>query len=207
MYYYKFIKILNNTEIGGTNTNDTYIYLQQQYQDLFSMHEYNNELRFQDKETNQIIIIKPTKAKECRITKMGAYWRLKNAVAGDKVIIERVERNGVKYNYISLEKNSDLFYLEYFKKNNCFIPWGQDEFLDFYNINNIGSKSRIQECEIEYIGKIIKRADSKTEYSAIKLSNNKITNKIIAINKKNNKIEKEPILWTKIKLEYNNKEK
>ena len=106
----KFIKILNNTELGKGNTNESYVLVTGSYNvnDIFSGF-INNTTNFIDKTDNNIVSnIRLQSGGETRIVGLGPYYRKHNLNAGDFLIFERIENSD----------GSTLFYLNNIKKNN-----------------------------------------------------------------------------------------
>ncbi|MBU3217446.1 hypothetical protein LL033_05100 [Clostridium estertheticum] len=202
MEVYELIKMLNNTEIGGTNTKDSYVYLQPQYQDFFMLTEYNTNITFKDIETLQDIVLRPTTGREKRLTKLGPYIRLKSLESGDKIILKKYVINSQVKFLIDYIKNDSYFVLENNKKNNCYIPWNQKEFFLYYNIELQNEFTNLiidgEDIKITNIGSISKRDDSPTKYKVVELVGLNNTQPLILLDFVKNIIISKPIIWNKI---------
>ncbi|WP_177763109.1 hypothetical protein [Flavobacterium sp. I3-2] len=109
----KYIKILNNTELGKGNTNESYVLVTGAYNvnDIFNGF-INYTTNFIDKTDNSIVSnIRLQSGDETRIVGLGPYYRKHDLNAGDFLIFERFENSD----------GSTLFYLNNIKKNNNII--------------------------------------------------------------------------------------
>lgn len=109
----KYIKILNNTELGKGTTHEYYVLVTGSYNvnDIFNGF-INNTTAFIDKTDNSIVSnIRLQSGGETRIVGLGPYYRKHNLNAGDLLIFERIEKSD----------GSTSFYLNNNKKNNNIV--------------------------------------------------------------------------------------
>jgi len=109
----KYIKVLNNTELGKGTTHEYYVLVTGSYNvdDIFDSFT-NDTTYFIDKIDNSIIEnIRIQKSRETRIVGLGPYYRKYDLNAGDVLIFERLENNN----------GSISFYLNNIKKNNNLV--------------------------------------------------------------------------------------
>ena len=89
----RFIKFLNNTELGRGNTNESYMYIKKDFEIDFLFEGYDNFFSIKDN-SEETYPLRLTKGNEKRIVGLGTYYRNYNLDAGDGVVLERVEHNG-----------------------------------------------------------------------------------------------------------------
>lgn len=117
----QFIKSLNNTELGKSGTNESYVLVPQKIKSkvevLFNGFNPNDNI-FNLVNDTTISSIHVTNGREFRINGLGTFYRDNNVNAGDEVVFERREdENGVRFfinlnikqNAIVFQKNSKGF--------------------------------------------------------------------------------------------------
>jgi hypothetical protein len=117
----QFIKSLNNTELGKSGTNESYVLVPQKTKSkvevLFNGFNPNDNIINLINGTT-ISSIHVTNGREFRINGLGTFYRENNVNAGDEVVFERREdENGVRFfinlnikqNAIVFQKNSKGF--------------------------------------------------------------------------------------------------
>ena len=101
----QMIKKLNNTELGKAGTHDTYILIPNDLdiRDIFE--NENTPIEFKDKNTGEKIKIRNTVGREKRVVGLGQYYRSKDLVAGDEIILEsHISSKGIEH-FVSVNKN------------------------------------------------------------------------------------------------------
>lgn len=156
-----FIKTLNETEVGLTNTNDSYVYIRSDF-------DFSNFLldgkdksfpQIKDVGSKKTYTFRYEKGKEQRLYRLGQYARDVGLKPGDKICIERRIENDDKKYYISFSKKHDIVILRKFKDGYLLMR------------NDIGNELNGQELTmkykdkrvsltINYQGQIKKRKDS-----------------------------------------------
>lgn len=109
----KYIKILNNTELGKGTTHECYVLVTGSYNvgNIFTSF-INGTTNFIDKVDNSNIDnIRIQQGRETRIVGLGPYYRKYELNAGDIIIFERIENSS----------GAIFFYLNNIKKNNNLI--------------------------------------------------------------------------------------
>lgn len=115
----RFMKILNNTEVGLGNTNDSYIYIKQDYEIDFLFKGYVEQFKSKT-DSKEYYSLRLTKSRETRIVGLGTYCREYNIRAGDAIILERIENNEKLEFIISHIKKVDTLVLQSVKKSKGF---------------------------------------------------------------------------------------
>ncbi len=85
----QFIKQLNNTELGKSGTNDTYVLVPNEVDITGIFEEPNVAISFVDIDSSEEIAIRHTVGREKRIVGLGPYYRSKNLSAGDEIVFEK----------------------------------------------------------------------------------------------------------------------
>ena len=117
----QFVKKLNNTELGKGNTHECYVLVSRRVPTMDDFFD-NKNIRpiFKDKITNTLLpnSIHITKGGEFRINGLSEYYSKNNLCAGDEILFERQDNNGIteffidlnsKQNIITFQKNSKGF--------------------------------------------------------------------------------------------------
>ena len=158
----QFIKQLNNTEVGKSGTNDTYILIPQgvDVSDLFE--EIGREYPFRDKESGQLYALRYTCAREKRIVGLGQYYRDQNAQAGDRVLLEkRMDEDGICAYYIDLAASENTAFFQ--KVKSSFESLTPEKAVPFLREPSLDVDGRT--VTVRYSGEIRKRKDSPTAIS------------------------------------------
>ncbi|SFJ22461.1 hypothetical protein [Myroides guanonis] len=106
----RFIKVLNNTELGLGNTKETYIHIRKEIDIDFMFIGYSDQFKSKTDSTESYPL-KLTKNREIRIVGLGTYYRKYGLEGGDVIILERVEDNGKTSFFISHVKKVDTITL------------------------------------------------------------------------------------------------
>ena len=158
----QFIKQLNNTEVGKSGTNDTYILIPQgvDISDLFE--DIGREYPFRDKASAQVYALRYTSSREKRIVGLGQYYRDKNALAGDKILLEkRVAADGSAAWFIDLAASENTAFFQ--KVKNCFQSLTPEKAAPFLSEPSKTPDGRT--VTVRYSGDIRKRKDSPATIS------------------------------------------
>ena len=152
MKIFKFLKKLNNTELGKGNTHETYIYVPQDLNIDEIFPKENEKITFIDKETKTTYELRYTKGREKRIVGLGKFYKDNNICVGDEIVLEKqIHENSKEFYYISVKKYENIIVAQPFKYGfEIFNLEGIND-TNFKNINNL---------KIEKIGEEKKREDS-----------------------------------------------
>jgi len=123
MIRHTIIKRVNATEVGHTNTNDTYLLLPKGYQTWTNIFDSNMDFDVVDKRSDNMITLKFTNPREeNRLTKLGKYYRDYNITSGDTIIIECV-----------IDENRKTYYIDYIDNRNKVTLKKTSENLELYS--------------------------------------------------------------------------
>lgn len=112
-----FIKILNETEVGLTNTNDSYVYIRSDF-DFSNFLLDGSDKSFpimEDVISHKSYTFRFEKGNEQRLYKLGKYARTVGLKPGDKICLERRIINSETKYYISYIKRNNVVILRKFK--------------------------------------------------------------------------------------------
>lgn len=126
-----YIKILNNSELGKTNTNETYIRIGIYKNEINNFFENAIQREVIDLNDGTIYTtIRLTVGREYRIPGLGSFYRKYDLKAGDGVILQ-------KYIKFDLNGNKEVkFYIDYVKNNVLVF----DKIQENYEISNYDKK-------------------------------------------------------------------
>ena len=152
MKIFKFLKKLNNPELGKGNTHETYIYVPQDLNIDEIFPKEDERITFIDKETKTAYELRYTKGREKRIVGLGKFYKDNNICVGDEIVLEKqIHENFKEFYYISVKKYEDIIVIQPFKSGFEIFNLERINDTNFKNINNL---------KIEKIGEEKKREDS-----------------------------------------------
>lgn len=169
----KFIKILNETEVGRTGTNDTYILISmsQDVSDIFP--SIDTDYNFIDKETQNRFSLRRTSGRENRITKLGTYYRFKEARGASRICLELIQyKNGQIIRFIDII-NPISMYLQYNINHGFKILNEHDNILETKQ-QLIDYKGNLKDIHLTFSKSIYPRTNSKnsTDYYELIVNDN-----------------------------------
>ncbi|WP_448913847.1 hypothetical protein [Gemella sp.] len=138
----RITKILNATETGKSNTNDTYVLLKKD--DLYNPNDYfdvDKEQKVYDRKSGAEYIIKYKfeRGTEHRINKLGKYYREKNVEPGDAIIFDiYIQKKGEKMIIIDIKKPINQYYFKCENKNFSTLSYNCEDLINnsLVSINN-----------------------------------------------------------------------
>lgn len=158
---YQFIKKVNETEVGATGTNETYLLVPKSV-DVTDIFKKTNEIyKFKDKVSLQEYDIRYTIGREQRIVGLGPYYRDNDISAGDRILIEHIRCEDKELYNIDSIKMEDSMILQVSSSKGIRILNSDENKLEFKNNKktyHLGKKSNI---ELKYKGNFKPRKDSK----------------------------------------------
>ena len=125
-----FIKVLNNTEIGKGNTNESYVLVSRgvKIDKIFDRTNYTP--RFINlKNGNYIQSIHITTGNEFRINGLGDFYRINNVNAGDEIIFERTD-----------DGNNTQFFINILNKKNIIVFQKNSKGFESLNLDRLQTK-------------------------------------------------------------------
>lgn len=170
----QFIKKMNNTELGKTRMNDTYISIPQQV-DVSELFEYpGDEIPCVDKKSGEIVKIRFTFGKEKRITGLGRYYKEKEICAGDEIIIEKQEMDDNVQYFIDTQIYKNIVIFNKMKQGfEVLTPERLSLISGTVCLKEDGIRKKVEVC---FICREKKRGDSpeKTDFYDIKVDGNSL---------------------------------
>lgn len=166
----QFIKSLNNTEIGRGNTNECYVRVPKACHKIHNIFDSSNlQPTFYDKKNgSKIESIHITIGSEFRINGLGDYYRDQNAHAGDEIVFERIDENGITNFFLDIHNAIDSITFQ--KNSKGFEVLNPDRLPELSLIpqllNNTKYSNVIGELKVEFKESDFKRSDSpeKTDF-------------------------------------------
>lgn len=113
----KFIKQLNNTELGKGSTHDTYILIPQDVSIKGIFDRTENWIAFKDSAGGESIDLKNTEGREKRIVGLGEYYRRNDLAAGDEIILQRIVSGDDESFIVGFQKYENCLTIQRFKDN------------------------------------------------------------------------------------------
>lgn len=171
----QFIKSLNNTELGKSGTNETYVLVSKNVIGINQLFDAANRKPVLVNLKNGGIVnsVHITDSGEFRINGLGDFYRMNNANAGDEIIFER---------------RDDIFYINLLSKTNTIVFQKNNKGFEVLNIDRLskftyenimynGEKGML---EIQFKVADKKRSDSpnNTDFYTIKFNGIDLSDKI-----------------------------
>jgi hypothetical protein len=139
----QYIKKLNNTELGKGNTHECYVLVSSKVpmmNEFFDDQNLRPNFQLISQNSNSINSIHITKGRELRINGLGEYYSNNNANAGDEIMFERRDINGMS-----------SFFIDFKAKNNTITFQRNAKGFEALNIDRLNDKlvnnSCILQCE------------------------------------------------------------
>lgn len=194
----QFIKSLNNTELGKSGTNESYVLVSQYVKGIENLFDTANRkpILINLKNGGVLNSVHITVGSEFRINGLGDFYRANNANAGDEIIFER---------------RDNQFYINLFTKKNTIVFQKNSKGFEVLNIDrlkgssfdNVSYKDDSGKLEIDFKVSDKKRSDSptKTDFYTLKFNNTDLLNGIksneyFELITSNNNIElKKVLVW------------
>jgi hypothetical protein len=194
----QFIKSLNNTELGKSGTNETYVLVSKNVkgiETLFDSHNRKPSL-INLKNGGVVSTVHITEGGEFRINGLGDFYRSNNASAGDEIIFER---RGDQF-FINLHTKTSTIIFQKNSKGFEVLNIDRLKGSSFYNVHYNGQLGKL---DIDFKISDKKRSDSpnKTDfytlrYNNIDLQNSIKSNEYFELTTSNNKtILKKVLIW------------
>lgn len=198
----RFIKQLNNTELGKGSTHDTYILVPQNVSIKGIFESPGQWISFQNIDSNETIDLKNTEGREKRVVGLGEYYRKNNLIAGDEVILERIIRDDKSLYRISCQKHSDYIVIQKFRDNFELLSEERLSMAEEWS-------NTVDGFSIRYLGEEHKRSDSPESTSVYRITiggtdiANKYKNKDMVILKNNSNAitEWKSVGWKQVEYE------
>lgn len=171
----QFIKSLNNTELGKSGTNETYVLVSTNAKGIEKIFDPTNRKPSLINLKNGGIVntVHITDSGEFRINGLGDFYRTNNANAGDEIIFERRDNQF----YINLlTKNNTIF----FQKNSKGFEVLNIDRLKGTSFDNVLYKNYLGKLDIEFKVSDKKRIDSptNTDFYTLKFNNTDLLSNI-----------------------------
>jgi hypothetical protein len=171
----QFIKSLNNTELGKSGTNESYVLVSKNVkgiENLFDLSHRKPSL-INLKNGGVLSTVHITVGGEFRINGLGDFYRSNNANAGDEIIFER---------------RGNQFYINIHTKTNTIVFQKNSKGFEVLNIDRLKGSSFDNVTYLGHIGKLDidlkvsdkKRSDSPTatDFYSLKFNNDDLINSI-----------------------------
>ena len=196
----QFIKSLNNTELGKSGTNETYVLVSTNVRGIEKIFDTANTrpslINLKNGGILSSVHITNTVTGEFRINGLGDFYRANNANAGDEIIFERRDN---KF-YINLHSKINTIV---FKKNSKGFEVLNIDRLKESSIDNVIYKGNSGKLDIDFKVSDKKRSDSptNTDFYTLKFNNTDLLNNInsneyFELTTTNNKTElKKVLVW------------
>ena len=194
----QFIKLLNNTELGKSGTNETYVLVSKNVKGIENLFDPANRKPSLINLKNGGIVssVHITDGRELRINGLGDFYRANNANAGDEIIFER---------------RDNKFYINLYTKQDTIIFQKNSKGFEVLNIDRLKGSSfdhaiyngNSAKLDIDFKVSDKKRSDSptNTDFYTLKFNNIDLLNQIkskeyFELTTSNNKTElKRVIVW------------
>jgi hypothetical protein len=194
----QFIKSLNNTELGKSGTNETYVLVSKNVKGIENLFDNSNRnpSLINLKNGGVISTVHITMGGEFRINGLGDFYRANNASAGDEIIFER--RDNQFYININSKTNTIVF-----QKNSKGFEVLNIERLAVSSFDNVIYNGLSGKLDIEFKVSDKKRSDSpiNTDFYTLKFNNTDLlnfikSNEYFELTSLNNKTElKKVLVW------------
>jgi hypothetical protein len=194
----QFIKSLNNTELGKSGTNETYVLVSKNVRGIENLFDpFNRKPSLINLKNGGIISsVHITDSGEFRINGLGDFYRANNASAGDEIIFER---RGNQF-YINLHTKINTIV---FQKNNKGFEVLNIDRLKESSFDNVIYNGQLGMLDIDFKVSDKKRSDSptNTDFYNLKFNTNDLLNSIksneyFELIKTNSKTElKKVLVW------------
>jgi hypothetical protein len=194
----QFIKSLNNTELGKSGTNETYVLVSKNVKGIENLFDPANRKPSLINLKNGGIVssVHITDGGEFRINGLGDFYRANNANAGDEIIFERRDNQF----YINLHTKTNTIV---FQKNSKGFEVLNIDRLKSSSFNNVIYNGNLGKLDINFKVSDKKRSDSptKTDFYTLKFDNTDLLNSIksneyFELTTSNNKTElKKVLVW------------
>ncbi|MEN9303075.1 MAG: hypothetical protein RL264_1504 [Bacteroidota bacterium] len=171
----QFIKSLNNTELGKSGTNETYVLVSKNVKGIETLFDSQNRKPslINLKNGGVLSTVHITEGGEFRINGLGDFYRANNANAGDEIIFER---------------RGDQFFVNLLTKTNTIIFQKNSKGFEVLNIDrlkgssfyNVHYNGQLGKLEIDFKISDKKRSDSpsNTDFYTLKFNNTDLLNSI-----------------------------
>lgn len=194
----QFIKSLNNTELGKSGTNETYVLVSKNVKGIENLFDAANRkpILINLKNAGIISSVHITDGGEFRINGLGDFYRVNNANAGDEIIFER--RDNQFYINLHTKTNTIVF------QKNCkgFEVLNIDR-LKVTSFDNVIYNGNSGKLDIDFKVSDKKRSDSpiNTDFYTLEFNNSDLLNNIksneyFELTTSNNRTElKKVLVW------------
>lgn len=171
----QFIKSLNNTELGKSGTNETYVLVSKNVKGIENMFDKTNRRPSLINLRNGGVLnsVHITDGGEFRINGLGDFYRANNAHAGDEIVFERRDNQF----YINLQTKTNIII---FQKNSKGFEVLNIDRLVGSTFNDILYKGTLGTLNVDFKVSDKKRSDSptNTNFYSLKFNNSDLLNDI-----------------------------
>lgn len=171
----QFIKSLNNTELGKSGTNETYVLVSKNVKGIENLFDTENRkpTLINLKNGGVLNTVHITIGGEFRINGLGDFYRANNANAGDEIIFERRDNQF----YVNILTKTNIIVFQ--KNSKGFEVLNSDRMLE-NSFNDVIYNEDVGNLQIEFKESSKKRSDSpsNTDFYTLKFNSTDLLNDI-----------------------------
>lgn len=171
----QFIKSLNNTELGKSGTNETYVLVSKNVKGIENLFDTENRkpTLINLKNGGVLNTVHITIGGEFRINGLGDFYRANNANAGDEIIFERRDNQF----YVNILTKTNIIVFQ--KNSKGFEVLNSDRMLE-NSFNDVIYNEDVGNLKIEFKESSKKRSDSpsNTDFYTLKFNSKDLLNDI-----------------------------